>query len=116
MMQYKSLGKVQMNAAETNQWARRKNTGQGNIRKTVKITFDTASKLDQHERSESELEKEEGWEAEEPVLYSAVYYSPGLRMPGKRLPVDGGMQCFGRMNREKRTFRENFWRLLRFKS
>lgn len=78
MMQYKSLGKVQMNAAETNQWARRKNTGQGNIRKTVKITFDTASKLDQHERSESELEKEEGWEAEEPVLYSAVYYSPGF--------------------------------------
>lgn len=106
MMQHKSLGKVQMDAAKTNQWTKRKNTGQRNVRKTVKITFDTTSKLGQHESSENVRSRMKAGVGNWESLYCTVLYTTvlGLGMPGKRLPVDGGMQCFGWKNREKRTF------------
>lgn len=48
-------------------------------------------------------------ELKEPVLYSAVYYSPGVwGYQGSTCQLMGGMQCFGRKNREKELFRKFF--------
>lgn len=78
MMQHKPLGKVQMGAAEMNQWTRRekkyrpkkcqKDDENNFLIPQVNSGNTNTTKVSSRMRNAGELK--------EPVLYSAVYYSP----------------------------------------